>query len=48
MINGSNFFDQRIKNDLRSCHNTNKKASVQGDYYTTSFLLGYPYFKKIL
>ena len=46
MINGRNFFDQPIKNDLKTYDNTRKIATCQGDNYTTGWLLDYPYFKK--
>ena len=36
MIDGRNFFDQPIKNDLKT---------GQGDGYTTGCSLDYPYFK---
>ena len=46
MIDGRNFFDQPIKNDLKTYNNIRKIANGQGDYYTTGCLLDYPYFKK--
>ena len=46
MINGRNFFDQAIKNDLKTCDNIRKIATGQGDDYTTGCVLDYPYFKK--
>ena len=46
MIDGRNFFDQPIKNDLKTYDNIRKIANGQGDYYTTGCLLDYPYFKK--
>ena len=39
MINGRNFFDQPVKNDLRIYNNIRKIASGQGDDYTTGCLL---------
>ena len=45
---GRNFFNQPIKNDLKTCDNIRKIATGQGDDYTTSCLLDYPYFKGIL
>ena len=45
MINGENFFDQPIKNDKLTYQNIRKIATGQGDDYTSSFLLNYPYFK---
>ena len=41
MINGENFFDQPIKNNKVTYE---KIATGQGDDYTTSCLLDYPYF----
>ena len=47
MINGRNFFDQTIKNNLRTYGNiATKLATSQGDDYKTGCLLEYPYFKK--
>ena len=46
MIDGRNFFDQPIKNDLKAYDNVKKIATGQGDNYTTGCLLDYPYFKK--
>ena len=46
MIDGRNFFDQPIKNDLKTYNNIRKIATGQGDDYTTGCLLDYPYFKK--
>ena len=43
MINGRDFFDQPIKNDLKAYDNIRK---IQGDDYTTGCLLDYPYFKR--
>ena len=44
-IDGKNFFDQPIKNDIKTNENTRKIATGQGDDYTTDCLLHYPYFK---
>ena len=44
MINGQNFFDQLVKNDLITYDNIQKSAVCQGDDYTTGCLLDYPYF----
>ena len=44
MINGENFFDQPIKNNKVTYENITKIATGQGDVYTTSCLLDYPYF----
>ena len=46
MIDGRNFFDQAIENDLKTYDNIRKIATGQGDGYTTGSLLDYPYFKK--
>ena len=46
VIDGRNFFDQPIKNDLKTYDNIRKIATNQGDDYTTGCLLDYPYFKK--
>ena len=46
MINGQNFFEKPIKNDLRTYDNTGKIATGKGDDYQTGFLLDYPYFKE--
>ena len=42
-----NFFDQPVKNKLRTYKNIRKFATVQGDNFTTDCLLDYPYFKEI-
>ena len=44
MIDGQNFFDQPVKNDLRKQDNIQKIAIGQGDNYTTGCLLDYNYF----
>ena len=46
MIDGRNFFDQHIKNDLKKFDNVRKISTGQGDHYTTGCLLDDPYFKK--
>ena len=46
MIDGWIFFDQPIKNDLRTYDNIWKITISQGDDYTTGCLLDYPYFKE--
>ena len=46
MIDVRNFFDQPIKNDLKTYNKIRKIAVGQGDDYTTGCLLDYPYFKK--
>ena len=44
MIDGQNFFDQPVKNNLRTYDNIRKFATDQGEDYTTSYLLHYSYF----
>ena len=44
MIDGRNFFDQPIKNDLKT-YNIGKIATSEDDDYTTGCLLDYSYFK---
>ena len=44
MIDGTKFFDQSVKNDLRTFDNIQKIAIGQGDDYTTGCLLDYNYF----
>ena len=46
MIDRRNFFDQPIKNDLRTYDNNRNIATGQSDDYATGFSLDYPYFKK--
>ena len=46
MIDGRNFFDQSIKDDLEIYDNIRKIPTGQGDDYTTGYLLDYLYFKK--
>ena len=45
-IDGRNFFDQPINNNIKTYTNIRKIATVQGDDYTTGCLLDYPYFKE--
>ena len=45
MIDGKNFFDQPINNNLKTYENIRKIATGQGDDYTTGCLLDYSYFK---
>ena len=42
MIDGRNFFDQPVKNNLRTYNNIQKIATGQGDDYTTGCLQDYP------
>ena len=46
MINGQNFFDQQVKNDMRTYDNIQKITTVQGDDYTTGCLRDYLYFNE--
>ena len=46
MIDGKNFFDQPIKNNLKIYDNIRKIVTGQGDDNTTGCLFDYPYFKK--
>ena len=46
MIDGRNFFDQPLKNDLKTYDNIQKISISQGDYYTNCCLLDYACFKK--
>ena len=45
VIDGKNFFDHPIKNDLKTYDNIRKIATGQDDDYTNGCLLDYPYFK---
>ena len=46
MINGQNFFNQPVKNNLRTYDNIRKTATGQRDGYTAGCLLDYNYFNK--
>ena len=46
MIHGNNFFDQLIKNDLKTYDSIQKITTGQGDDYTTGCLLDHLYFKE--
>ena len=46
MIDGQDFFDQLVKNDLITYDNIQKSAVGQGDDYTIGCSLDYPYFKE--
>ena len=46
IIDGKNFFDQPVKNDLKNYDNILKIGIGQGDDFTTGCLLDYPYLKK--
>ena len=45
MIDGTNFFNQLLKSDLRTYENIRKVTTCQRDDYTTGFALNYLYFK---
>ena len=45
MIDGQNFFDQPVKNDLTTYENIWKIETGQRDDYRTGCLLDYSYFK---
>ena len=45
IIDGKIFFNQTIKNGLKTYDNIKKIATGQRDDYTTGCLLDYPYFK---
>ena len=45
MVDGRNFFDQPIKNDLKTYDNIGKIATREDDY-NMGCLLDYPYFQK--
>ena len=46
MIDERKFFDQKVKNNLRTHDKIRKIATGQGDDYTTETLLDYLYFEK--
>ena len=46
MIDGRTFFDQPVKNNLRTYDKMRKTAIGQGDDYATGCLLDYPFLKK--
>ena len=48
MIDGRNFFDQPIKNDLKTYNRIRKIVTGQGDDCTTGCLLDYPYSKNTI
>ena len=45
MIDGRNFFDETVKNDLTTNDNIRKIGTGQGDAYMTWYLLNYPDFE---
>ena len=46
MIDGKNFFDQPVKNGIRTYNNIRKISTDQEDDYTTDCLLDYNYVKE--
>ena len=46
MIDGRNFFDQPVKDNLKTYDNIKKVPTGQGDDYKTVCLLDYHYFRK--
>ena len=46
LIDGRNFFDQSIKNNIKPYENIRKIATGQGDDYTADYLLNYSNFKE--
>ena len=45
MIDGSNFYDQRINHIIKQYDEVRKVSAGYGDDYTTGWLLDYAYFK---
>ena len=45
MIDEKNFFNQPIKNKVKTYDNIRKNSASQGHYYTATCLLDYNYFK---
>ena len=45
MVNGQNFLDQPVRNNLRTYDSIQKIATGQRDDYTSRYLLEYSYFK---
>ena len=48
MVARRNFFNQPVKNDLRTYDNIKKITAGQRDDYATSCLLDYNYFRNII
>ena len=46
MTDGKSFFDEHVKNNLRTYDSIQKIATGQGDDYTTGCFLEYYYFKE--
>ena len=44
----NNFLVKPIRNDLKTCDNIRKIATVQGDDYTTGCFLDFPWFKNTI
>ena len=44
MTDEQSFFDEPVKNDMRTCNNIWQITASQWDNYTTDCLLDYPYF----
>ena len=47
-LDGQNFYDQSINGSIKQYDEVRKISTGQGDDYTTSCLLGFPYFEKKL
>ena len=45
LIDGRNFYDQSINDQIKKYDEIRKIATGKGDYYTTGCLLDYQYFK---
>ena len=45
LIDGRNFYDQTISDQIKKYDEIRKTATGKGDNYTTGCLLGYQYFK---
>ena len=45
-IDGRNFYDQPINDSIKQYDEVRKISTGQGEYYTTGFLLDFPYFEK--
>ena len=48
VIDERNFLVKPIRNDLKTCDNIRKIATVQGDDYTTGCFLDFPWFKNTI
>ena len=47
LIDGINFYDQPLGDQIKNCDEIRKVATAKGDDYTTGCLLNYQYFKNI-